>query len=121
VAGNYDMYQRMAATADEPSTAHRQGAGELSPGGRKGRDDSSQVRQSGTRRRRRFPYRKVADLEEEIFERETAVEQLHHRLSLGETQRNADRVRQIQAEIAEHQESLQTLYKHWDEATELNW
>ncbi len=70
--------------------------------------------------KRRFPYRKVADLEEEIFAREASLKQLHEELAQGRTHRDGDRVRQIKAEIVRHDEALQTLYAHWEEATELN-
>ncbi len=72
-------------------------------------------------RKRRFPYRKVADLEAEILERETRLEELHHRLAQPQTHRSADRVRQTKAEIAQQQAALQELYAHWEEAVELNW
>ena len=63
----------------------------------------------------------MADLEDEIFGRETCIEQLQQELAQGETHRDGQRVRQIKAEIAQHQETLVTLYEHWEEATELNW
>jgi len=72
-------------------------------------------------RKRRFPYRKVAELEAEIFQRERYVEQLQQQLAQGETYRDGDRVRGIMAELAEQKEALTTLYQHWEEATELNW
>ena len=72
-------------------------------------------------RKRRFPYRKVEDLEAEILEQETRLEQLHAALALPETHRDGDRVREVKAELAEVQEALETLYAHWEEAIELNW
>ena len=73
------------------------------------------------RLKRRFPYRKVADLEGDIFQRETRLQQLNADLVDPETLRNGPRVRQIKEQIAEQQELLQQLYAHWEEATELNW
>ncbi len=73
------------------------------------------------RLKRRFPYRKVADLERDIFQRETRLEQLNADLADPETLRNGPRVRQIKEQIAEQQEVLEQLYAHWEEATELNW
>ena len=74
-----------------------------------------------TRRKRRFPYRKVDDLEREIFERETRIEQLYSALAEPETLRDGEQVRQFKTEIADQQRALETLYEHWEEATELNW
>jgi ATP-binding cassette subfamily F protein 3 len=71
--------------------------------------------------KRRFPYRKIEDLEKEIFDREARIEQLHAALALPENLRDGDRVRQMKAQIAEEQEALKTLYAHWEEAAELNW
>ena len=71
--------------------------------------------------KRRFPYRKVADIERDIFQRETRLEQLNADLADPETLRNGQRVRQIKEQIAQQQELLQQLYAHWEEATELNW
>jgi ATP-binding cassette subfamily F protein 3 len=70
--------------------------------------------------KRRFPYRKVEDLEAEIFHRESRVEKLHAALADPDVLRSGSRVREIQAEVAEHQQTLKTLYEHWEEATELN-
>ena len=71
-------------------------------------------------RKRRFPYRKLQDLEEEIFEREARVEQCHAELVEPRTLRDGDRVRQLKAQIADEQEKLRTLYEHWEEAAEMN-
>lgn len=72
-------------------------------------------------RKRQFPFRKVADIEKDIFDRETQIAELNQELAREDTYRDGDRVRRIKAEIAEQQKSLQTLYKHWEEASELNW
>ena len=72
------------------------------------------------KRKRKFPYRKVADLEAEIFERETNLEELQNSLATPEVHRDGNRIREVQAQIAEQQNSLATLYEHWEEATELN-
>ena len=50
-------------------------------------------------KKRRFPYRKVSDLEAEIFLRETQLEEAHAALALPETHRDGKRVRQIKQEI----------------------
>ena len=82
---------------------------------------SPRRQQKPGRPKRRFPYRKVAELEDEIFAIETCIQQLQQDLARGETHRDGQRVRQIKADIARHQESLSLLYQHWEEATELNW
>ena len=73
------------------------------------------------RGKRRFAYRKVEDLETEIFEREAKIEELHEALAAPGTHRDGDRVREIKTEIGRQQETLKELYAHWEEAGELNW
>jgi ATP-binding cassette subfamily F protein 3 len=73
------------------------------------------------RKKRRFPYRKVDSLESEIFEKETRLEHLQHELIQPETQKNGERVRDVQEEIDQLEDDLAFLYEHWEEATELNW
>ena len=71
--------------------------------------------------KRRFPYRKVADLEDEIFERETCIEELQRQLAEPGVLRDGERVRQIKVQIDQEQAAIKTLYQHWEEASELNW
>lgn len=131
VEGNYETYQRLLAGRQaRPSGGTCSGTADERAADRPKQSDSSgpgeQAARAGkspqpSRAKRRFPYRKVADLEEEIFEREGALEELHRQLARGDTHRDGDRVRRIKAEIARQQGALQTLYEHWEEATELNW
>ncbi|MEN6558438.1 MAG: ABC transporter C-terminal domain-containing protein, partial [Thermoguttaceae bacterium] len=71
--------------------------------------------------KRRFPYRKVADLESEIFERERCVEQLQRRLAEPQVVRDGDLSRDLYRQIEQEQAALRQLYEHWEEAAELNW
>jgi ATP-binding cassette subfamily F protein 3 len=73
------------------------------------------------RKKRRFPYRKVEDLEKEIHQRETRLEELHALLADPATHRDGHQARQVKADIASEQERLETLFDHWEEAAELNW
>jgi ATP-binding cassette subfamily F protein 3 len=73
------------------------------------------------RAKRRFPYRKVEDIEQEILDRETRIEEFHLLLATPETLRDGERVRQLKAQLAAEQETLEQLYAHWEEAVELNW
>jgi ATP-binding cassette subfamily F protein 3 len=73
-----------------------------------------------TRRKRKFPYRKLAELEQDIHEREQRIADVHASLATPEVLRDGNRVRQLKAELDETQKSLATLYEHWEEAMELN-
>jgi ATP-binding cassette, subfamily F, member 3 len=121
VAGNYDDYQRLVGRGanDSPQGGDGDvsGAAGASPDRRAKPDKPS--KRSATKRR--FPYRKVDDLEDEIFQRETRVEQLQRELMEPAVLRDGERVRQIKMHIEQEQEALKGLYEHWEEATELNW
>jgi ATP-binding cassette subfamily F protein 3 len=71
--------------------------------------------------KRRFAFRKVKEIEDEIFERETYVEALQQELVDPNVLRDGQRVRQLKTQIEEEQAAIKELYAHWDEATELNW
>jgi len=72
-------------------------------------------------KKRRFPFRKLSDIEGEIFQRESRIDQLNEELADQATFRDGARVRAIKQELAEQQSSLKKLYEHWDEASEMNW
>ncbi|HVU89649.1 MAG TPA: ABC-F family ATP-binding cassette domain-containing protein [Pirellulales bacterium] len=116
VAGNYDAYQHLVSQglAGGGAGTKADDEREKPAAKRTGRNDKA------TKPKRKFPYRKVADLEKEIFERESRVEALHAELATPEALRDGQRVRAIQAEITEQQAALATLYPHWEEASELN-
>ncbi len=119
VEGNYRTYQRLVKTVGDEAGDRGQQETKAAPAAKRSPDSAKPERASGAKRR--FPYRKVTDLEEEIFTREATLEQLHQQLADGSTHRDGDRVRQVKEEIAQQNETLQKLYAHWEEATELNW
>ncbi len=121
IEGNYEAYQ--IQTGRKTARAATQEAAEEpdSPRDSKPTKPPAKGEQKSSRPKRRFPYRKLSDLEDEIFRHETCIEQLQQELAQGQTHRDGQRVRQIKAEITQHQEALVSLYKHWEEAAELNW
>jgi len=75
----------------------------------------------GQKTKRRFPYRKVDDLEADIFGRESEIEELHDQLSNSDVLRDGKKAREIKQRLQELQADLTTLYEHWEEANDLNW
>ncbi len=73
------------------------------------------------KKKRKYPYRKVVELEDEIFIRETLVKEIERQLQDPAVLRDGEQVKRLQAEQLQEQAVLQTLYEHWEEATELNW
>jgi ATP-binding cassette subfamily F protein 3 len=76
--------------------------------------------ESPKKRKRRFPYRKVSDLEQEILERESAIEDINRALADPGVLRNGEQVRALKSDLGAHRQSLSQLYDHWEEAVELN-
>jgi ATP-binding cassette subfamily F protein 3 len=114
VEGNYDEYQRkLRGAGDNPEDA----PGEVSS---PARAKSGKAQKQSTQKRR-FPYRKVSDLEDEIFMRETCIQERQRELMEPDVLRNGERVREIKQQIEQEQAAVKTLYEHWEEASELNW
>jgi ATP-binding cassette subfamily F protein 3 len=72
------------------------------------------------KRKRKFPYRKVADIEAEIAQREARVEELHQLLADPDVLRDGPRVKELMSDLETEQTLLPQLYEHWEEASELN-
>ena len=73
------------------------------------------------KRKRKFPYRKVADIEDEIFIRETHLQSLNEDMLKPENLRDGAKMKELQAEIKTEEDAIKQLYEHWEEASELNW
>jgi len=117
VDGNYETYLYLS----RPGANENNGANEGQGGrGNKATKSSAKPAVAKAKTKRRFPFRKVADLEEDILVRETRVEELHVLLTDPDVLRDGRRVRAVQAELTEQQQALNGLYDHWQEASELN-
>lgn len=117
IEGNYETYQHFVRQGLAAGDRQAVAAAETQPTNDK---EKASAKSKPARRKRKFPYRKTEDIEGEIFERESRIEELHSALASPETLRDGDRVRQATAELEEQQTALATLYEHWEEATELN-
>jgi ATP-binding cassette subfamily F protein 3 len=108
IAGNYDTYRLMSreeVARESPSQSER---------------SAVRTHAESPRRKRRFPYRKVADLEAEIAQREAQLAQLHGDLSDPAILRDRARVIATKSRLATESAQLEQLYEHWQEACELN-
>ncbi len=81
---------------------------------------SSSVANTKTKRKRKFPYRKVADLENDITLVESEIEQLQQRMLDPQVLRDGRLVKEVQQQLADRESRLATLYEHYEEAIELN-
>lgn len=128
VEGDYDTYLHLVraglaggeASIKDATAGAKSGA---SSDGKPKADSADKRRKPADdkpRRKRKFPYRKVEDIEAEIFERESRIEELHTALATPDVLRDGDKVKRTTAEIEEQQAALATLYEHWEEASEMN-
>jgi ATP-binding cassette subfamily F protein 3 len=120
IEGNYDAYLhlvRAGLAGDSIPAAEATNDGQ---NGDRLLNERVTAERQQPRRKRRFPYRKVADLEKEIHDREAAIEEINAALINPDVLRNGDRVRTLKSDLAAHQEAITQLYEHWEEAAELN-
>ena len=72
------------------------------------------------RPKRKFPYRKVDDIESDIADRERRIQEGEALLVSPEVYKDGRRVKDVQGQLAALREELARLYEHWEEAAELN-
>jgi ATP-binding cassette, subfamily F, member 3 len=123
IAGNYDTYKHWLkeglAIADRGSVG--QSANSRAASGNKVTENlSSNSDSNNKKRKRKYPYRKVALIEEDIAKTESRIEQIHHEMQQPDVLRDGRRVKQLQDELANMDLQLIQLYEHYEEACELN-
>jgi ATP-binding cassette subfamily F protein 3 len=120
VYGNYDTYELLRQSreeADKAKTGNRREA--------TGSEKATQERDAGgggkpAKRKRKYPYRKVADLEADIAVAEKKIADLEAAMQTPEVYKDATRVRDTMKELETTKDKLAQLYLHWEEAVELN-
>ncbi|MEA1951374.1 MAG: ABC-F family ATP-binding cassette domain-containing protein [Planctomycetota bacterium] len=124
IEGNYQTYQHLiqrglaqAAVAVKQTNSKKSGSDRKLSAAADDQPDTKKPQH----KKRRFKFRKVKDIEEDIFEIEASIEESQNELALPETHRDGNRVRQIKQDMDDMQERLKGLYAHWEEANELNW
>jgi ATP-binding cassette subfamily F protein 3 len=115
IHGNYDTYERMramqaAAPVKKEPAADRPAAD----------NDRPPPPAKPAKRKRRFPYRKVEDLEADIAREETRLREVEQRLASPELYRDGEAVKAATRDFEDTKVRLAQLYEHWEEAVELN-
>lgn len=130
IQGNYDSY--LSWQKQGLAVHDRAQAGQFPGGSSKGKLSGSSKNSSVGRasnvgrgskpakRKRKFPYRKVVDLEREISELESAIEGLHAQMLEPAVLRDGRRMKELHGQLAENEQRLLQLYEHYEEACELN-
>jgi ATP-binding cassette subfamily F protein 3 len=116
IHGNYDTYERMcgmqaaaAAATPKPPVESKPVAGE-----------NDKPPPPKAKRKRRFPYRKIEDIEADIAGEEAHLRELEHRLASPELYRDGEAVKVVTREFEETKQRLAQHYERWEEAAELN-
>ena len=81
---------------------------------------SDKASNSKPRRKRKFPYRKVEEIEAEIAAAESRIECIYSEMAQEEALRDGSTMKGLSDELGAVQQSLEPLYKHLEEAIELN-
>jgi ATP-binding cassette subfamily F protein 3 len=110
IEGDYETYQRLTRAEAEAAAEQNGTAGPL----------SSPKGVPAPKKKRRFPYRKSADLEREIAEAEAKLDALETALGQPGTWKEAAKAVATQQQYDEMKSVLANLYAHWEEAVELN-
>jgi ATP-binding cassette subfamily F protein 3 len=120
VYGNYDLYESLRqsrqASANDPASTSANRRPQSTPTA----PVSPPRHRSKTRRQRRFPYRKVADIEADIVAAETRLAELENLLQHPDLYRDPHRLRTTLEDIEQLKQTITQLYQHWEEASELN-
>ncbi|MBV8233651.1 MAG: hypothetical protein JO329_27045, partial [Planctomycetaceae bacterium] len=108
IEGDYETYQRLAQQDAEVAAQ----AKTTSP--------AAKAPDAPEKQKRKFPYRKSADLEREIAEIEAQVAEIEDLLGQPATWRDPVKAVSTQQRHADLKRDLARLYEHWEEAVEFN-
>jgi ATP-binding cassette subfamily F protein 3 len=116
IHGNYDTYEMMRAQQEAVRAAQ--------PAKKKPAEAPRPAANDGAaakpKRKRKYPYRKVEDIEADIAAAETELRELEVLLASPELYRDGERVKQTTRSFEDAKGRLAQLYEHWEEAVELN-
>jgi ATP-binding cassette subfamily F protein 3 len=114
IHGNYDTYELMCAQQETPDKETRR------QGGTPATTTENSQPAAKPKRKRRFPYRKLEDLEADIAAAETRLREVETLLASADLYRDGDRVKETMRAFEDTKAQLKQLYEHWEEAVELN-
>jgi len=114
VYGNYDTYEllRQARASAAPSGGRQPSVPEERA--------ETITTEKAAKRKRKFPYRKVPDLEADIAATEAKIAAWEDALQTADIYRDPAKLRQTMADLESGKDTLARLYQHWEEAVELN-
>lgn len=114
IHGNFDTYEMMRAQQAEAAAPKKKeapaGAAPARPAGARDRP----------KRRRKFPYRKLEEIEADLALEEEELKALETLMASPELYKDGERVKETTRAFEETKQRLQQLYEHWEEALDLN-
>lgn len=119
VYGNYDLYESLRASREEAEAAERKAKERANPTAI-AQVANQPARTKTTKPKRKFPYRKVEDLENDIAQQEQLIAELEAKMVSPEIYRDATLVKDTMKALEDGKAKLKQLYEHWEEAVELN-
>jgi ATP-binding cassette subfamily F protein 3 len=117
IHGNFDTYELMRA--QQEAARQEQGRKKAEPPVARPQPTAATTTAKG-KRKRKFPYRKIEDLEAEIAATEMQVHELEQLMASPDLYRDGERVKQTTKAFEDAKAALKHLYEHWEEAVELN-
>jgi ATP-binding cassette, subfamily F, member 3 len=114
VFGNYDTYELLRANRER--AAKESGK----PKKVEAKVETTTNRPEKVKRKRKYPYRKAADVEADIAAAEALVIELETKLQDADIYRDAPKFQETLDALEAVKAKLPKLYEHWEEATELN-
>ncbi|QDU93113.1 ABC-F family ATP-binding cassette domain-containing protein [Lignipirellula cremea] len=116
IEGNYDTYLHLVRQGLAGGEGIQAGVAEKEVK----KEAKKEKREKTARPKRKFPFRKLPEIEADIAAQEARIEELHGQLATPDFVRNGQQVKAAQQELDQLQEKLTNLYEHWEEASEMN-
>jgi ATP-binding cassette subfamily F protein 3 len=116
IHGNYDTYELMRAQQEEA----RKSAAAKKKEPAAARPSGNSAAGGKAKRKRKYPYRKLDEIEAEITAAEMELRGIEHQLAAPELYRDGEKVKQTTAAFEQAKGRLTRLYEQWEEAVELS-
>lgn len=123
IKGNYDAYRhwlKEGLAVEDRGVIGGKKAGASNSNRAESEQSESNSQNRKPRRKRKFPYRKVEELEQDIEAMEELIESLHAQMLEPDNLRDGRKMKDLQQSLADNEARLLDLYEHYEEACELN-
>ncbi|MGC4005444.1 MAG: ABC-F family ATP-binding cassette domain-containing protein [Pirellulales bacterium] len=119
IEGDYETYRSLVKSGFALDAVSAKRAGVADPEKSAPKSETTRPTEK-PKRKRKFPYRKTVEIEVDIQDRESRLEQLNASALDPQTLRSGEKIKAVHGEIEAVRNALAVLYEHWEEASELN-